>query len=131
MPGSVVACRAPKSMRVKRPQYLTALGASLAGFLAITAAVFSGLRASTGLSPAQFREQVMGGELLPQTRAIYQRAAARGEIDPERIPPAVLALPFDLLRHDLLMSLDAPSAERVHSIVDEVFLPLLRTHRES
>ncbi|ONI82874.1 hypothetical protein ALI144C_17570 [Actinosynnema sp. ALI-1.44] len=116
---------------MKRPQYLTALGASLAGFLAITAAVFSGLRASTGLSPAQFREQVMGGELLPQTRAIYQRAAARGEIDPERIPPAVLALPFDLLRHDLLMSLDAPSAERVHSIVDEVFLPLLRTHRES
>jgi AcrR family transcriptional regulator len=111
-------------------QYLTALSNSLAGFFAIAAAAsFSGLLAATGLSPAQIREQAMGDQLLPQTRTIYRQAAARGEIDPERIPPAVLALPFDLVRHDLLMDLKPLNIERIHSIVDEIFLPLVRAHR--
>ncbi|OXM62686.1 TetR/AcrR family transcriptional regulator [Amycolatopsis vastitatis] len=113
-------------------RYLTALSNSLAGFFAIAAAAaFSGLLTATGLSPAEIREQAMGGQLLPQTRTIYRRAAARGEIDPERIPPAVLALPFDLVRHDLLMDLKPVDVERIHSIVDEMFLPLVRAHRTS
>ncbi|WP_410567189.1 TetR/AcrR family transcriptional regulator [Amycolatopsis sp. cmx-4-61] len=112
--------------------YLTALGDSLAGFFAIAAAAaFSGLLAATGLSPADIRAQAMGDQLLPQTRTIYRQAAARGELDPEGIPPAVLALPFDLVRHDLLMDLEPPGAERVRSIVDEMFLPLVRAHRTS
>jgi AcrR family transcriptional regulator len=110
-------------------QYLTALSTSLAGFFAIAAATaFSGLLTATGLSPTEIREQVMGD---PQTRTIYRQAAARGEIDPEGIPPAVLALPFDLVRHDLLMDLEPLDAERIHSIVDELFLPLVRAHRTS
>lgn len=113
-------------------QYLTALGNSFAEFFAIAAAAsFSGLLAATGLSPAEFREQTMGDQLLPQTRTIYRQAAARGEIDPEGIPPAVLALPFDLVRHDLLMDLKPLDVERIHSIVDEIFLPLVRAHRTS
>ncbi|CAM3762335.1 TetR/AcrR family transcriptional regulator C-terminal ligand-binding domain-containing protein [Kibdelosporangium persicum] len=85
-------------------QYLTALSNSLAGFFAIAAAAsFSGLLTATGLSPAEIREQAMGDQLLPQTRTIYRQAAARGEIILEGIPPAVLALPFDLVRHDLLI----------------------------
>jgi AcrR family transcriptional regulator len=112
--------------------YLTALSDSLAGFFAIAAAAsFSGLLAATGLSPAEIREQAMGDQLLPQTRTIYRQAAARGEIDPEGIPPAVLALPFDLVRHDLLMDLEPLNVERIHSIVDEIFLPLVRAHRPS
>lgn len=113
-------------------QYLTALSNSLAGFFAIAAAAsFSGLLAATGLSPADIREQAMGDQLSPQTRTIYRQAAARGEIDPDGIPPAVLALPFDLVRHDLLMDLKPLNAERIHSIIDELFLPLLRFHRTS
>jgi hypothetical protein len=34
---------------------------------------------------------------------VYQRAYDRGEFDLERIPSAVLAMPFDLVRHDLLI----------------------------
>jgi hypothetical protein len=43
----------------------------------------------------------------------------------ERVPPAVLALPFDLLRHDLLMNLEPLPSARIGSIVDEIFLPLV------
>ena len=44
----------------------------------------------------------------------------------EQIPAAALAMPFDLVRHDLLMDLKPVEPERIHSIVDELFLPLVR-----
>ena len=56
---------------------------------------------------------------------IYGRAAERGEIDLDRIPPAVLAMPFQLIRHDLLMTLRPLTPERIKSIVDDLFLPLV------
>jgi AcrR family transcriptional regulator len=109
---------------------LTALSETLAGFFAIvTATAFSGLLADTGLTPAQAREKVMGSQRLPGDRIIYQRAHERGEIDLERIPSAVLAMPFDLVRHDMFMDLGPLSPARVQSIVDELFLPLLRSHQ--
>lgn len=110
-------------------QYLTALSNSLAGFFAVAAAAaFSGLLAATGMSPATIREQVLGDQLRPQARTIYRRAAVRGEIDPDQVPSAVLALPFDLVRHDLLMDLKPLDSDRISSIVDQIFLPLLRAH---
>ena len=108
--------------------HLTALSEALAGFFAIvTAAAFSGLLADTGLSPAQAREKLIDAKRLPRARLIYQRAHDRGEIDLERVPSAVLAMPFDLLRHDLLMDLKPLKAARIHSIVNELFLPLVRS----
>lgn len=109
---------------------LTAVSEAFASFFAIGAgAAFSGLTADTGMTAAEMREQVMGDELLPQRRTIYQRAHARGELDLERIPSAVLALPFDLVRHDLLMDLKPLRPARIRSIVDELFLPLLQHHQ--
>jgi AcrR family transcriptional regulator len=109
---------------------LTTLSEGLAGFFAIAAAAaFSGLLSDTGMSPSQIRGQAMGDQLLPHRRTIYQRAHDRGEIDLERMPAAVLALPFDLLRHDMLMDLDPPKPARIQSIVDELFLPLVRTYQ--
>ncbi|WP_432974367.1 TetR/AcrR family transcriptional regulator [Dactylosporangium sp. CA-233914] len=108
---------------------LTALSEALAGFFAIAAAAaFSGLLTDTGLTPAQAREKVMDAEHLSPVRIIYQRAHDRGEIDLERIPAAVLALPFDLVRHDLLMNLEPLKPARIRSIVDELFLPLAQNH---
>jgi AcrR family transcriptional regulator len=107
--------------------HLTALSGALAGFYAIAAAAaFSGLLADTGLTPTQAREKVMDAQHLPRVRVIYQRAHDRGEIDLDRVPPAVLAMPFDLLRHDMLMDLKPPKPARVKSIVDDLFLPLVR-----
>jgi DNA-binding MarR family transcriptional regulator len=105
---------------------LTALSEALAGFFAIAmAAAFSGLLAETGLTPSQVRDQVMDAQSLPRLRTIYQRAHDRGEIDLARIPSAVLTMPFDLVRNDLLMDLKPLKPARVRSIVDELFLPLV------
>ena len=110
---------------------LTALSEALAGFFAIAAAAaFSGLLADTGLTPAQARERVMEAKALPRVRAIYRRAHERGELDLARVPDAVLALPFDLVRHDMLMDLEPLKPGRIASIVDDLFLPLIRIHRD-
>jgi AcrR family transcriptional regulator len=109
---------------------LTALSETLADFYAIAvAAAFSGLLADTGLTPAQARERLMAAQQLPRVRIIYQRAHDRGEIDLERIPAAVLAMPFDLLRHDLVMDLKPLEPARILSIVDELFMPLVQHHQ--
>ena len=110
---------------------LTAVSEARAAIYAIAAAAaFSGLLADTGLTIGQVRDQVMGGRLLPHQRAIYQRAHDRGEIDLKRIPAAVLDLPFDLIRHDLLMDLRPPEPARIRSVVDELFMPLVRNHAD-
>jgi hypothetical protein len=67
----------------------------------------------------------MGDQPLP--RVLYQRARDRGEIDLARIPAVVLAMPFDLVRHDLLMDLEPPKPARIQAIVDDLFLPLVRS----
>ena len=111
---------------------LSTLSEALAGFYAIAAgAAFSGLSADTGLSPKQLRARAVGVRLSPHRRAIYRRAAQRGEIDLDRVPETVLGLPFDLLRHDLLMGLKPLRPARIRSIVDDVFLPLVRHHQNT
>ena len=110
--------------------YLTAVGKALAGSYAIgAAAFFSGLSANSGMTPAQVRDKVMGGHLHPHQRTIYQRAHRRGEIDLELIPVAVLDMPFELIRHDLLMNLEAPTPTRLQSIVDDLFLVTVRNYQ--
>lgn len=115
------------SLRGDLLAHLAALSDALAGFFAIAAAAaFSGLLADTGLTPAQVRDRVMGARQLPPMRTIYRRAHDRGEIDLYRIPSAVLATPFDLLRHDLLMDLKPVKPARIRSIVDDIVLPLVQ-----
>lgn len=105
---------------------LTAFGQSRAGFVAIVgAASYSGLLADTGLSPAQIRERFLGAQSPRNDQLIYQRAALRGELDLKKTPPAVLAMPFDLVRQDLLLNLKPPRKRRLESIVDDLFLPLV------
>jgi AcrR family transcriptional regulator len=105
---------------------LTAMSTARATFMAVAAAAgFSGLLASTGLTPAQAREKLLGDQRVRGDQIIFRRAHDRGEIDLERIPPAVLAMPFDLVRHDLLMHLEPVQPARIASIVDEIFLPLV------
>ena len=107
--------------------HLTAASEALAGFFAIAAAAaFSGLLADTGLTPAQARDELLEGQRLPRARVIYQRAHERGELDLARTPKAVLAMPFDLVRHDLLLDLKPLRPARIRSIVDELFLPLVQ-----
>ncbi|MGV9677269.1 TetR/AcrR family transcriptional regulator [Nocardia sp. NPDC003482] len=99
--------------------------AGRAGFAAVVGAALNGLMADTGLTPAQLRVQLIGDRPL-WSDEVYRRAHQRGELDLDRVPPDVLALPFDLVRHDLLMTMEPLPPERITAIVDDIFLPLVR-----
>lgn len=103
---------------------LTASAVARAGLYAITvAAAYAGLSLAGATTPTEVRDRLMGSQPTGRERPVYQRAAARGEIDLDRVPEVVLEMPFDLVRLDLLMNLEAPSAERIRAIVDECFVP--------
>jgi AcrR family transcriptional regulator len=93
-------------------------------FATVVSAAFSGLLASTGLTPAEVREKLISDRPL-WSLEVYRRAHERGEIDLDSIPPVVLSMPFDLMRHDMLMTLKPIPQERVLAIVDDLFLPLV------
>jgi AcrR family transcriptional regulator len=102
-----------------------------ANFFAVAAATaFSGLLASTGLTMAQLRERIIGDTESLHVLTIYRRAHDRGQIDLDHIPASVLTMPFDLVRHDMLMDFSPPTPTRIQSIVDELFLPLVSTAME-
>jgi AcrR family transcriptional regulator len=56
---------------------------------------------------------------------IVARAVERGELPDLPRSSRVVNLPFDLFRHDVLMTLRPLPDESIHEIVDEVWLPLL------
>jgi AcrR family transcriptional regulator len=107
---------------------LRAVNEGRSSFTVVVSAAFAGLLSSTGLTPAEVRAKIMG-DRPPWSHEIFLRAHERGEIDLDKIPPAVLTMPFDLIRHDLLMTLKPVPAGRVASIVDDLFLPLADAHR--
>ena len=97
-------------------------------FRAVITASFAGLLADSGMTPAEVRGRIIQDAPI-KSSAIYRRAGERGEIDLDRIPEAVLSMPFDLMRHELLMTLTAVPPERIVSIVDDLFLPLAAQYR--
>ena len=97
-------------------------------FTVVVTAAFSGLLTSTGLTPAEVRARLLGDRPMWSDQ-IFRRAHERGEIDLDKTPAAVLALPFDLMRHDLLMTLKPVPPERIAAIVDDLFLPLVAAYR--
>jgi hypothetical protein len=50
-------------------------------------AAFSGLLASTGLTPADIRARLIGDRPVWSSSLLYARARERGEIDFARVPP--------------------------------------------
>lgn len=57
--------------------------------------------------------------------ALVTRAVERGELPDVPRSSRVVNLPFDLLRHDILMTMRPVPHESIVEIVDEVWLPLL------
>ncbi|MHA7984702.1 TetR/AcrR family transcriptional regulator [Rathayibacter sp. CAU 1779] len=92
--------------------------------VSLVSVLFGGYYSSTGETIGQIRARLVD----PRSSAVdilLDRARARGERVPRDLPARVKSLPFDLLRHELLMSLSAIAEGFVLSVVDEVFLPLL------
>lgn len=82
--------------------------------------------AETGTGPAELRSVFLPGGGAGSFDVVLQRAAARGEIDPARLTPRIAALPMDLLRQELMMTLKPVADDVIAAIVDEVFLPLVQ-----
>ena len=56
---------------------------------------------------------------------IVARAVERGELPAQPRSARVVNVPFELLRHDIIMTMRAVPEESIAEIVDEVWLPLL------
>lgn len=106
-----------RSMTRRRAELAVMIGAQLGG-----------LFTETGTTPAELRDLVFGGRSW--SSRVYERAAERGELDLERVPPHVLTLPFDLVRHDMLMTFEAVPDDRIIAIVDDLFLPLIARYKD-
>ena len=78
----------------------------------------------TRTSPADLRRQMLGDRTTPM-ETVIRRAVERGEIDPARVTPRIANLPFDLLRHEVMMTLAPVPKETIVDIVDDIFLPLV------
>lgn len=85
----------------------------------------SGYYAETGTGMSELRSAFLAGRGTA-VDTLVSRAIARGEVDPARLTPRVLGVPFDLYRQELLMTLKPVPDEVITSIVDEVFIPLVR-----
>jgi hypothetical protein len=75
---------------------------------------------------AGVRQEITNSHLI---NTILDRGVERGEIDPDRLTPRIVALPTDLARHEVLMTLEPLSEEVIRETVQEVFLPPVSPHR--
>ncbi|WP_327391659.1 MULTISPECIES: TetR/AcrR family transcriptional regulator [unclassified Streptomyces] len=79
----------------------------------------------TGTSFSELREALLTPGRATAFETIVARAVQRGELPDMPRSSRVVDLPFDLLRHDMLLTMRAVSDESIVEIVDEVWLPLL------
>ncbi|HWD63514.1 MAG TPA: TetR/AcrR family transcriptional regulator [Humibacter sp.] len=91
-------------------------------------AQFAGLFSEMSLG--EVRERLVGPRTV-WSSIVLTRAQERGEIDLRVVPERVQSLPFDLFRHELLMTLTTVSDEFIASVVDEIFLPLVDHYMEA
>jgi AcrR family transcriptional regulator len=94
-------------------------------------AIFSGLIGThfdeVEATPRELRAALFGNRANAVEMALA-RAVARREIGAGAIPARVVALPYDLYRHEAVMSLASMPDEVLVEIVDQVWLPLVREY---
>jgi AcrR family transcriptional regulator len=80
----------------------------------------------TGPTPAELREAFLSqrGSAVEQ---VVNRAVKRGEVDPGRLTPRIIDLPFDLFRNEMMMTLKPVPDHVLRQIVDDIFIPLVAT----
>jgi hypothetical protein len=81
-----------------------------------------------GGSPQEIREWFIP-ERPTGMETLVKRAVARGELG-AMLPPRIVALPSDLVRHELFLTATAATPETLTEIVDDIFL-LLATNFEN
>ncbi|MHC3471083.1 TetR/AcrR family transcriptional regulator [Streptomyces sp. 7R007] len=79
----------------------------------------------TGTNFSDLRSRLHPTDQQPPFATLVHRAVERGELTDVPRPERVVNLPFDLVRHDMLMTMGAVPDEKIVEIVDTVWLPLL------
>jgi AcrR family transcriptional regulator len=97
-----------------RARMVTLISVQLADYFRDTGTSFSALRDALGAQG-----------LTSPFEQIVARAVGRGDLPDVPRSSRVVNLPFDLLRHDLLITMRAVPDEAIVEIVDEAWLPLL------
>lgn len=82
----------------------------------------------TGPTPAELRDEFMG-QRGSAVEKVVNRAVERGEIDPARLTPRIIELPFALFRQEKMMTLKPVPDHVLRQIVDDIFIPLVTTER--
>lgn len=113
------------SVREDLIEVLRRLGLSRARLGIAVAIRMGGYFSDTGSSMTELRAMFVAGG-GPALDTILARAVERGEIVPAKLTPRVAALPYDLYRAEVMMTLKPVPDAVIESIVDEVFLPLVR-----
>jgi AcrR family transcriptional regulator len=113
------------SLRDDMVELLRRANRSRARFGIMMALQLSSFFAETGTGPSDLRNAFISGRGAA-VETLVSRAVERGEVDPAKLSPRVIGVPFDLFRQELLMTLKPVPDEVIESIVDEVFLPLVR-----
>jgi AcrR family transcriptional regulator len=78
----------------------------------------------TGPTPAELRDEFMG-QRGSAVEKVVNRAVKRGEVDPARLTPRIIDLPFDLFRNEMMMTLKPVPDHILRQIVDDIFIPLV------
>ena len=103
---------------------LTQANESRLAMAAVFSAQLGAYYQETGTTPAHLREQLIGDR--PSTvETVMQRALERGEVTATHLTPRIISLPFDLVRHEALMTLQPIAPETILEIIDDIFLPLV------
>jgi AcrR family transcriptional regulator len=77
-----------------------------------------------GPTPAELRDAFLS-QRGSAVEKVVNRAVERGEIDPARLTPRIIDLPFDLFRNEMLMTLKPVPDHVLRQIVDDIFIPLV------
>jgi AcrR family transcriptional regulator len=96
---------------------------------ALLSSMLGSYYSQTGMTPADVRGLFLEGRPSATDRAI-ERAVARGEIDPARLTPRIASLPYDLWRHEVMMTLKPVPDHVLRQIVDDIFIPLVASRDE-
>ena len=81
----------------------------------------------TGTSFSELRNALRGARTTSALDDIVARAVERGDL-PDGLPERVINLPFDLLRHELFMTMRSIPEPTLVELVDVIWLPLLRQY---
>jgi AcrR family transcriptional regulator len=96
--------------------------------VALMSSMLGSYYSQTGPTPAELREEFMG-ERGSAVEKVVNRAVERGEVDPARLTPRIIDLPFALFRQEMMMTLKPVPDHVLRQIVDDIFIPLVTEQR--